>query len=122
MGLSLGITLLREASLLAVALKDKETLARLAAEDFHDDSVRKALAAAKRIADKPNPGDLAILRGVCETLWGVAGEGKVLDLLEEKVRCETREAKQQAAVRSLLGRFQTRQITASQLIEATKRL
>lgn len=123
MGLALGITLLRESALLAVALRDKETLARLTVDDFQDGTIRKGLAAAKALSEKPNAADVVKLKDVCKWLWGVEGEGKVLELLEAKVRCETNEANSRRELMTLVKAcHRTRQPMAySEALQAAKK-
>lgn len=100
-----GLTLNRESAALAVCLADDARLAAASVDDFQDRTVRRGLAAAKRLREKRTPEDLWTLRDVCRLLWGLDGDGKVLDLLFGRVRDETGAMRQKRAVRELSGRL-----------------
>lgn len=118
--LTFGTTLLREWGAFVLCLADPKVLEATSDDYFQDKLLRQGLGAAKRIRVKAEQADIFTLRHVFKQVANVEGDGKLLDLLMERVKAETTTATQRAAI----SRLRTRMVemTPEQLSKAIEAL
>lgn len=115
-----GTTLIREWGVFVLCLSDPKLLDAASEDQFQDTLIRKAIGAAKRVRVNKTEADVWTLRNAFKLIADVDGEGKLLELLTERVKTETAAANRRASIQSLQRRM--RDMTPDQLAAAIEAL